>query len=202
MSSTVIESSVYKELRTKAEAQLKSGTAPTTGNWSLGMDALSTLHRLSSDPNSAGDALKLLHELQVHQVELDLQIGEIQTNEQELIEDLAYCRALFACAPMGYFVVDPEGNIIEGNLAGAVLFGVGQGDLAGHRIDRFLAPEHRPALLAMLDRIVQGSTRGNCVVLTESAGDYRQLQLMASVSVDHGHILLSCCEVGGTGATS
>lgn len=70
-------------LRQRAEGRLEEGMAPATLGWSTGTGALTLLHRLAGDPASAGDALKLLHELQVHQVELDLQHEQM---EQQLLE--------------------------------------------------------------------------------------------------------------------
>ncbi|MEQ8206462.1 MAG: PAS domain S-box protein, partial [Woeseia sp.] len=97
---------------------MKTGTAPKSSGSAVGKDALTLLHRLSSDPASAGDALKLLHELQVHQVELDLQMGQIEANEHELTESLALFQSLYDLAPFAYFLVDREGNIAETNSAG------------------------------------------------------------------------------------
>lgn len=100
---------------------MKEGTTPITGYWSIGVDALRMLHRLSNNPDNAGDALKLLHELQVHQVELDLQNEEIAANERALVEELDLYRTLYDSVPFAYFVVDLEGTVIQGNLAAAEL---------------------------------------------------------------------------------
>jgi hypothetical protein len=83
MSMHVVDPSKLSELRQHAESRLQEGEAPKTLGWSSSAQALSLLHRLASDPASAADALKLLHELQVHQVELDLQHEQM---EQQLLE--------------------------------------------------------------------------------------------------------------------
>ena len=74
------------ELRVTAEERLNRGSAPATRGGSTGAPALASLHRLANAPASASDALKLLHELQVHQVELDLQHEQA---EQKVTEHLA-----------------------------------------------------------------------------------------------------------------
>ena len=139
------------QLRAIAETHLHGGTAPLhTG--ATGADALTLLHRLASLPASAGDALKLLHELQVHQVELDLQREEMERSQLELREELERYTNLFAFAPFGYFSVGPNDRIIDGNIAGANLFGIDRSALWGRRIDDFLSETSRSLLLGMLRR--------------------------------------------------
>lgn len=189
------KSNVYTQLRDKAETHLQAGTTAAKGHWSLGVDALRLLHRLSSDPDSAADALKLLHELQVHQVELDLQHEEIAANERALAEDIDLYRALYDCAPVGYLVVGFEGVVIQGNHAAAELIGVGQHGLEGQRVDTLLNPQHRPQLLGLLQRVADSGARGSCVAETRGgAQGSRPLQFMATLAPEREHILLVCCE--------
>lgn len=139
----------------------------------MGVDALCLLHRLSSNPDNAEDALKLFHELQVHQVEIDLQVEEIaaNANERALLEDFSLYRKLYDFSPLGYFLVDFEGNIIQGNLAAAELLGVGRDDLEGYPIDTFLLVQSRPLLLGLLQRVAQSGARDCC--LAEAGGGHR-----------------------------
>lgn len=192
MPTPIDESSVYTKLRKKAEAQLLSGTTTAVGHWSIGVDALQLLHRLSCSPDSAADALKLLHELQVHQVELDLQNEEIAANQQILEEQLGLYRALYDCAPMAYCVVDFEGIVIQANPAAAELFGVVDEDLEGQRIDTFLKPQSRPAIFDLLQSVVQNATKDSC--RAETAEDSRSVTFLASVSPGQEQVLLVCCE--------
>lgn len=160
-----------KELRENAEVRLHDGTAPPYGG-TPNVNALSTLHQLASSPASASAALKLLHELQVHQVELDLQREEMERNQRELTDDLERYAGLFAFAPTSYFSVGPQDKIIEGNIAGANLFGVERVSLWGRRIDEFLAPASRQLLLDLLQRRRNGGLKENCEVYAE--GDENQ----------------------------
>jgi PAS domain S-box-containing protein len=166
----------------------------------MGIDALRLLHRLSSDPKSAGDALKLLHELQVHQVELDLQNEEITDNEHELVADLERYQLLYDCAPFSYLLIEPEGLVIQGNLAAGGLLGVRRDELGGQRIDRFLTPESRPRLHDLLRRVMASGARSSCLVQVQSgAGDPAPLQLFASILPGQAIVLLACCENASAG---
>ncbi len=100
-------------LRTHAEGRLADGTAPPSQASPIGLEALRLLHRLATSPATAEDALRLLHELQVHQVELDMQLAQVRTNELELAQELALYRALYEQAPAGYFRLAPDGRVIE-----------------------------------------------------------------------------------------
>lgn len=185
------------KLRSDAETRLKEGSAPPSTGLSTNAGALALLHRLASTPGSADDALKLLHELQVHQVELDLQQEQMEDTRRESAEELARYQGLYQFAPVGYFYVGSDGDIIEGNLAGADLLGVGQDDLPGRRIDHFLAPASRPALLELLKRVRQSGARAACEVT--SGGDAhvsRQWQALAGMADGAGSLLIVLVDLG------
>ncbi|MFO8045772.1 MAG: PAS domain-containing protein [Halomonas sp.] len=187
------EPSAHAQLRDKAEAQLQAGVSAS--RWSLGVDALRLLHRLSSTPDNAEDALKLLHELQVHQVELELQHEEIASNEQTLAEDLSLYRTLYDAAPIGYFLVDVEGDVIQGNHAAAELFNVGRDDLERRPIATLLAPESRSALQDLLKRVAQNGARDGCIAKTRDGEQAaRHVHFLASMPPQGEHLLLACCE--------
>ncbi|TVP54169.1 MAG: PAS domain S-box protein, partial [Halomonadaceae bacterium] len=82
-------------LRVNAEELIRHGGAPSIGAGVLGAEALELLYRRASNPNFAADGLKLLHELQTHQVELDLLHEQLQANEHELTKALDYYHALY-----------------------------------------------------------------------------------------------------------
>ena len=178
-------------LRQRAEALLKEGSAKPSLGWVPGVNALSTLYDLARAPETAGDALKFLHELQVHQVELDLQHEQMEQNRSELAEELTHYVALYDFAPVAYFTVDSGDKIIEGNRAGANLLGVACGELSGKRLDSFFTPASGLLLLELLKRLRSGSSRETgAVKIDNGEGASRDLQVVASVSPSNGYLLL------------
>ncbi|HSM69014.1 MAG TPA: PAS domain-containing protein [Xanthomonadales bacterium] len=162
-------------LRSLAETKLKEGSAKPTNGWLTSVDALSLLHKLASSPGSAGDALKLLHELQVHQVELDIQHEQLEASERELTEDLIHCARLFDFAPVCYISVSFEGKINRVNIAAAAMCGEEREELIGRSIDEFLAPESRPVLEKLAAKVRDGAQDESCEVRTSGGGAFHVL---------------------------
>ena len=189
------QSDAYTLLRQQAESQLQAGTARARGQWSLSVDALQLLHRLSSNPESAADALRLLHELQVHQVELDLQHEEIVANEQTMIEELRRYRTHFDEAPVGYLLVNKAGEILQANNMAARYFAIECEALEGQRIETLLRPHNRAGLRDLLSRATAGDDHdesGSMVV--EGAGTGDPWHIMATpASLEPEAILLTLC---------
>jgi PAS domain-containing protein len=152
-------------LRDQAQQRLSAGMAPPTRGFGVGVDALSLLHRLAGAPDSAADALQLLHELQVHQVELDLQQAQLEASECELNEGLSRYRNLYECAPVAYFVLDARAQVLECNRAGAALLGARADEIRGRRFAALVDEADRMALEAMLESLALDTTqRLSCVV--------------------------------------
>ena len=168
MSIPSTELTKISKLRRDAESLLKEGSAPATG-FPVGANALSLLYELASKPASATDALKLLHEMQVHQVELDLQLEQIETTRRELIEDVARYEELYEHAPVAYLSLSSQHVIVECNIAAASLFEVAQDELRGRAIDKFLSPASRPALQQLLKRLRPDGARESCAVQIKTA---------------------------------
>lgn len=186
---------LHARLRVEAETLLKAGSTTVAGRYSLSVDALNLLHRLSSDHKTAGDALKLLHELQVHQVELDLQNEEIQNAEQRLADDLSHYRELYENAPAAYLLVDFHGVIMKTNQAFADLLGLEHNRLEGAPMDRFLAPESHSVFQAFLDKVRQdGFEEISNITARDDKTTSGPLRMSASISLDKRFALLVCHE--------
>ena len=93
------------------------------------------------DMLSPGETRQVLHELQVHQIELEMQNEELRRAQVELEASRTRYFDLYDLAPVGYFTVSEQGLILEANLAGAGFLGVTRSDLAKQPISRFILPE-------------------------------------------------------------
>ena len=87
---------------------------------------------------SPADAQRVLHDLQVHQIELELQNEELRQAQQALETSRARYFDLYDLAPVGYFTLDENGLILEANLTGANLLGVARGALVRQPLSRFV----------------------------------------------------------------
>jgi PAS domain-containing protein len=156
-------------LREAAEVRLRNLNAPPSVGSFLGVDALALLYQLASTPERAGDALKLLHELQVHQVELDLLHAELEDSQCAMADDLARYKSLFDFAPVGSFVLDFDGRILEANLAGAQLLGLAREDAVGGAMEDHLTPGTRQLLGGLLAKC-RGADADLSVEIAVAAG--------------------------------
>jgi len=181
---------MLNQLRTNAETRIKEGTAPSTGGWGTGTQALTLLHHLASAPSSASDALKLLHELQVHQVELDLQHEQAEQGCRQHTEDLAHYTSLFDLAPFAYLSLGPEGVVLAANRLAADWLAPGSSEAsAGRHIEDLLAPECRAAVRAMLDALREGKGRQTCAVQSQAGGG--NAHAVATATPGSGQVLMA-----------
>ena len=87
------------------------------------------------------DAVALVHELEVHQIELELQNEELRRAQIELEESRDELSDLYDFAPVGYLTLRQDTVILRANLRAAGLLGVERDALIGKRFTRFLARE-------------------------------------------------------------
>ena len=185
-------------LRVEAENRLKSGTAPAVpDSWTVGPDALGMLYQLASSGDSAADALKLLHELQVHQVELGLQHEQMIAADREMAESLEQCRDLFEWAPLGYLMVGLDGAVMDVNRAGVSLLGVGRQAAVGRNFAWFLSNESRSAIRDLFDALSGPDQRASCQVRFNHSG--LMAHIAASVPPSGDVVLMIVSEQQGSG---
>jgi PAS domain S-box-containing protein len=116
----------------------------------------------AGNPKSSMDTQRLLHELQVHQVELEMQNTELQEARDRMEALLEKYTDLYDFAPVGYLSLDELGQILEVNLTGAALLGVGRSLLINRRLPSFVTPASRPTFLAFLKRVFAGNGKQVC----------------------------------------
>ena len=110
------------------------------------------------------DALALVHELQVHQIELEMQNEELLRARAAAEEASQKYGDLFDFAPVGYFLWDHAGRILEVNLAGASLLGLDRGAVIQKRFGQFVAMEHRARFAEFSTRVLANDAKQTCEV--------------------------------------
>lgn len=178
-------------LRRNAVNRLRAGSAPVNGA-PLDGDTLTLLHEMASDPERSSDALRLLHELQVYQVELDLQRTQLESIDREVRHELARHKALFALIPTACLAVTMEGRVVDANPAAADLLGAGRGELPGQELLAFLKPESHASWSGLLRKLYAGEPSGSCEVFVDTDADEAiTLSFSATVSTEGDVLLLA-----------
>ncbi len=136
-------------LRRRAMELLDEGRVPDLGRYNAG-EAMRVLCRLALEQGTAPDALALLHELQVHQVELDLQNEELKASQRALEDALREQTVLFEQAPVGYLMLDTLGVVRHCNQRAPALMGMTRQALQGMPLDHLLTATSREQLRHML----------------------------------------------------
>lgn len=122
------------------------------------------------DAELAADPRRQLHELQVHQVELEMQNAEIQESRDHMEVLLEKYTDLYDFAPVGYFSLNESAVIVEANLTSAVMLGVDRSSLVNQRLLVFMSPASRPAFLAFLKKVFAGPKNQTCETVLLKAG--------------------------------
>ena len=142
--------------------------------------------RLREQKEAANQALRdperLVYELEVHQVELEIQNEELRESRLELESALARYTEIFDFAPIAYVTITMEGVIREINHAAAKLLGRMRSQLAGQRF-QLLVPSQCGACFAELIRLsLVNEGRESCALeLIQSPGKTVSVQLMATL---------------------
>jgi PAS domain S-box-containing protein len=160
------------ELRRRAETRLR--------------ERQRTQRSEAGDPRSATDTRRLLHELQVHQVELEMQNAELQEARDRMEVLLEKYTDLYEFAPVGYFSLDEQGRILEVNLTGAALLGVERSRLINRRFQQSVVPTSRPIFLAFLEQVFTGAGKQVCeatLLNEDGAAFWAELQAVWAASL-------------------
>ena len=115
----------------------------------LRRQAESHLHD-SAEPDKEGEDAKLLHELQVHQIELELQNEELRKSQSALEESRSRYSDLYHHAPVGYVILSQVGIIKESNTTFARMVGAEYQELHGRAFADLLLPEDQGIFRARL----------------------------------------------------
>jgi PAS domain S-box-containing protein len=114
------------------------------------------------DTTPLAEALNLLHELEVHQIELEMQNDELRRAQLELAISHAKYFDLYDLAPVGYLTLSKQGIILQANLTAAKLLGLERNNLVDRPITDFIVPADQDLLYFLRKRLGGGQRSQEC----------------------------------------
>jgi PAS domain S-box-containing protein len=106
------------------------------------------------------DAERLIEELRIHQLELELQNEDLRKARVEAERARDRYLVLFDTAPIPYVVVDGSGTIKQANIRAGEMFGAGRGKLRGRKLHPLFVSEDISELKHLLSAAQQGYAAG------------------------------------------
>ena len=144
-----------KELRLRAEKQLKKKRG--------GVD-------IPDSPTTAAEFKRVLHELSVHHIELEIQNEELQNAYDEIQKEQRRYADLYDFAPVSYLTLARDTTILEANLSAARILSVARSQLKGVRFGRFITRSDLPVFNSMVDRVCQSRKPEHCEIMIGNTG--------------------------------
>lgn len=111
------------------------------------------------------DVKKLVQELQVHQIELEMQNEELRHAYETTEAALKKYTMLFDLAPVGYFSLDAEGSICELNFTGADILHERRFSLINSNFKLFVSESSRPVFNNFFRNVFTTNSKESCEVL-------------------------------------
>ena len=165
-------------LRMKAEAQLK------------------LKEKRSVSMESESEMKMLLHELQVHQIELEMQNEELRESNESTELALKKYTMLYDLAPMGYFTLDQKGNICELNFTGAEMLGERRFSLINTNFKLFIAEESKGTFNEFFSNVFSGNYKESCeIMLGYNNKTLNKVYVEGVVTGDDKNCLLSIVDI-------
>jgi PAS domain S-box-containing protein len=121
-------------------------------------------------PATESDTQRLFHELEVHQIELEMQNEELVQSRAQVEAGLRQYTDLYDLAPIGYFTLACDGTIRQVNLSGASLLGVERGALINRRLGVFISTQSRTTFNTFVEKVFGSQQKEVCEVALQKVG--------------------------------
>jgi PAS domain S-box-containing protein len=117
------------------------------------------------DEESEADAKKLLHELQVHQIELEMQNEELFRAYEAAEAALKKYTLVFDQAPMGFVTLESDGTITELNFTSAEMLGDRRFSLIGSNFKLYISDESKSTFNSFFKNVYTSHKKETCQVM-------------------------------------
>jgi len=135
---------------------------------------------------SADDTQRIVQELQIHQIELEMQNEQLEQARVETEAALELYTDLYEFAPSGYFTLDRDGTIRQANLTGSGLLGVDRSRLVNRNFQLFVAENSREVFQTFAAKVFASHARETCEAMLLREGKPPFYARIEAVSSDSG----------------
>jgi PAS domain S-box-containing protein len=162
------------DLRRKAEEQIRTKSAEIP------------------PPRSKQESSRLVHELEVHQIELEMQNAELLQVREQMEMALDKYTNLYDFAPVGYCTLDRQGTVVIANLTIATLFNIECSRLLGRRFGSFVADDYRQLFSDFLEKAFSCDTKSCDLKLTKEGNlpSFVRIEARPLISGNECHIAI------------
>lgn len=108
------------------------------------------------------DINELIHELEVHQIELEMQNEELRQAQIDLEAARDKYADLYDFAPVGYFSLTNKGLILDANLNGATMLGIERRKLTGRPFSQFISKDDQDVFYLHRQKLFKTKTKKFC----------------------------------------
>jgi len=144
------------------------------------------------------DVKKLLHELQVHQIELEMQNEELRHANETTEAALKKYTMLYDFSPMGYFTLDSDCRICDLNFTGAELLHDRRFALENSNFRLFISEDSLPVFNSFFKKIFSGNSKESCQVKLGYNSHPLTLVYIEGIVIDYDRkCLLSVLDITG-----
>lgn len=132
------------------------------------------------------DKLKLIHELEVHQIELELQNEELQNAKSIALDAAENYKELYDFAPTGFFTLSKTGEIVGLNLSGSDLLCKTRSKLINSQFGFFVTEDTRPIFNQFLLKALKSKVKETCEVTLVTV-DHKPIYVyITGISIENG----------------
>ncbi len=152
--------------------------------------------KATQDKKNETDAQKLLHELQVHQIELEMQNEELLNAYEAAEAALKKYTLVFDQAPMGFVTLESDGTIVELNFAAAEMIGDRRFSLMGSNFKLYISDQSRTTFSEFFKKAYATQQKESCkILLGNETKSNSQIYIEGIVIENDKNCLLSLVDV-------
>jgi diguanylate cyclase (GGDEF)-like protein/PAS domain S-box-containing protein len=137
-----------------------------------------------ASPNEVTSTVNLLHELQVHQIELEMQQNELIVARDSCEAAAIRYQALYDFAPVAFFSLNHSGHITQTNLTAASMMGIPRAKVKGLRLAAYLTEDSLSQFNSHLSNVFKGLNQPACEIKLCFDNKVIIVQMMMNINDD------------------